>query len=127
MSTSLELSGTLHKVYPADTSNPKFTKREFVIKIEDAEYPQFRKFSLAKNSINEIDKFKPGQTITVSFNPNGREWVDPKTNEPKYFNDDQAWKLAGNGGAPSGNSTPAKPATAKFDAQAFAADDDLPF
>ena len=132
MSVSIELAGKLHKILPDETKNASFPKQPFVLLVEDDKYPFYRKLYLTSaEKVAELNKFKPGDSIIVSVNLAGTQvgkiWTNPKNGEEGYFNEDRVWRITKGTGAAGSTTPPAKPATAKFDAQSFAADDDLPF
>lgn len=118
---SFELSGVLHAKYETEQVTATFKKREFVVRYaNNPSYPQFVKLQLVQDEAAELDKFQPGDAITVSFDLRGREWIDPKTQDKKYFTTLNAWRLQL---ATSGSATMPQPPA--FDAAA--ADDDSPF
>ncbi|MBK7811316.1 MAG: DUF3127 domain-containing protein [Saprospiraceae bacterium] len=93
---SFNVSGKLHKVFPAETKTATFQTREFVIVTEE-QYPQYIKFQLVQDRCGVIDQFTPGQVINVFFDLRGREWQE------KYFTNLQAWKVEAGAGAEAGN------------------------
>ncbi|MGB3548523.1 MAG: DUF3127 domain-containing protein [Saprospiraceae bacterium] len=124
---SFEVVGKLHKVYETEAKTESFRAREFVIEVEDGQYPQFVKFQLVQDRVTAIDPFQEGNTVKVHFDLRGREWQD------KFFTNLNAWRIeAMDTAAPA--AAPAAAAksgggdfpTAK-DAPAVEADDDLPF
>ena len=80
----MDFTGKVHKILPIQEFKNNFTKRDFVVVDETSQYPQYITFQLVKDRCSLIEKFKEGDVIKVAFNLNGREWIDPKTNEPKY-------------------------------------------
>jgi hypothetical protein len=69
-----------------------FKKREFVIKTNDSQYPQEIQIELVQDKCKLIDSFNIGEELKVSYNLNGRSWVNPQ-GESKYFNSIQGWKI----------------------------------
>ena len=67
-----------------------FQKREIVI-TTDEQYPQMIQIELIKDKCTLIDNFNVGDSITVSINLGGREWINPQ-GEAKYFNSLQGWR-----------------------------------
>lgn len=121
-----ELTGQLHVKYETEQVTATFKKREFVVRYSDnPSYPQFVKFQLVQDKTAELDKFQNGDMVAVSFDLQGREWTDPKTQEKKYFTSLNAWRLQ----APAGGAgaTPPPPPPPAFDSASFGSDDDLPF
>ena len=89
----METTGILHFVSPETQVSASFTKRDFVLKIEDnPQYPQFVSFQLTQEKCGLITAFQLGAGMKVHFNLRGRAWVSP-TNETKYFNTLEAWRL----------------------------------
>jgi len=75
------------------TFDSGFSLVEFVVKTEDADYPQFISFQATKEKAENLLKYnKVGQRVDVSFNVRGRQWESP-TGEVKYFNTLEAWKI----------------------------------
>jgi len=70
-----------------------FKKREIVITTED-QYPQHILIELIKDKCSLIDGYHVDDEIEVSYNLNGREWINPQ-GEAKYFNAIQGWKIEG--------------------------------
>ena len=69
-----------------------FKKREFVITTEDSQYPQVILIECIQDKCDLLDKFNVGDSIKVSYNLNGRIWVNPQ-GETKYFNSIQGWRI----------------------------------
>lgn len=69
------------------TFDSGFTKREFVLKVEDGSYPQNIKFELLKDKTMLIEGYQPGDPMKVSFNIRGNEY------NGKYYNNLVAWRL----------------------------------
>ena len=85
---SLEVTGKLYRAFDTQQVSDSFKKRELVLLTDDdGKYPQHVKFELTQDKCNDLDMFKEGQTITVSFNLRGREW------NGKYFTNLQAWRI----------------------------------
>ena len=120
---AFELTGQLHLKYETEQVSATFKKRDFIVKFaENPTYPQFPKFQITQDKCAFLDSYQVGDPITVSFNVEGREWTDPKTQEKKYFTSLNAWRIQPAAGA----ATPPPPAQ-DFDVAAFSNDDDLPF
>lgn len=71
----------------------KFSKREFVVVDDTNMYPQDIMFQLTQDKCNLVDSLAIGDEVEVSFNLNGREWVNPK-GESKFFNTLDVWKIS---------------------------------
>ena len=137
---AFELTGVIIDIFPSQTFNKGFRKREFVIEVGD-KYPQKIIFGLVQEKCDMIDSYAVGDTVTVAFDVKGRDWTD-KSGQVKYFNTLEAWRINGQSrGATTRSSQPeeddddifrslglepeSKSASSRK-AQEFS-DDDLPF
>lgn len=73
----------------------KFRKREFVVEIQDGQYPQVVKFELAQDKCDLLNGFQLQTPVTVSFDLRGRAY--DKNGETLYFTTLSAWKIAAAG------------------------------
>lgn len=110
---AFELTGTVIEIYPTQTFNKGFKKREFVLEVGDS-YPQKIIFSAVQEKCEIIDSFNIGDTINVAFDVKGREWTD-KSGQTKYFNSLEAWRMT----------SQAKSSSAKKSKQADDDDDEI--
>ena len=90
---AFELTGIIIEVFPAQTFNKGFRKREFVIECGD-KYPQKIVFGLVQDKCDMIDSYGVGDTVSVSFDVKGRDWTD-ESGQTKYFNTLEAFRLSG--------------------------------
>lgn len=88
----MEVSGKVKFISNDIKVNDKFTKRELVI-TTDEQYPQHILINFVQDKTDLIDKLKIGEEVKVSINLRGREWLDPKTDLNRYFNDIQGWRV----------------------------------
>jgi single-strand DNA-binding protein len=65
----------------------KFSKREIVITVEDAKYPQHITLQATGDKTALLDGCRVGEEVEASFNLKGREWQD------KHFNSLEVWKI----------------------------------
>jgi hypothetical protein len=127
-----KLSGSVKVVNPTVQVNERFSKREFVLTDTSSMYPQDIQFQLTQDKCSLLDGVNVNDTIEVSFNIRGREWINPQ-GEAKYFNSLEAWRIdrltanAPMNQAPSSfaTSTPVTGTTPELTTSV--ADDDLPF
>ena len=89
---SFEVSGKLHVKSDAVKVSDRFTKREFVIEVEDGMYPQHIKFQLVQDKVSVLDPFEVGEMLNISFNLRGREYTNPQ-GEVSYFTNLNAWRV----------------------------------
>lgn len=93
--TSFEIEGKLLRKYDTENKTQSFQAREFVLEVQDGNYPQFVKFQLVQDRCNLLDNYQEGEQIKVHFDLRGREW------QGKYFTNLNAWRLEKAAGAPS--------------------------
>ena len=119
---SFEVEGKLHKKFETEKKSDKFQAREFVILVEDGQYPQYVKFQLVQDRCDVIDSFEVGAEMKVYFDLRGREWQE------KFFTNLQAWRVEAIGQeskpSPASADFPAAPPSSGDDGTSF---DDLPF
>lgn len=96
MAQSYELEGTVKVIDEIQTFASGFTKREFVVEVEDGRFPQSIKFECVKDKTSLIDGFEVGDPVKVHFDIRGNEY------KGKYYVNLNAWKLDRPGGADSG-------------------------
>lgn len=115
------VKGRLKLINQEQVISDKFKKLEFVIET-DGQYPKPVLFQLTNDKTGLINSFKVGQEIEVSYNINGREWINPQ-GEAKYFNSLEAWRVEGSIN-PVSNMQPPLPTSPQ---SAPLPADDLPF
>jgi len=108
-----------------------FKKRELVV-TTDEQYPQMIMIEFAQDKCDILDNYKVGDSVNVSINLRGREWINPE-GVAKYFNQISGWRIEKttvNGPAPSqGQSAVDNYQAAQQPAGEFKEEDhdDLPF
>lgn len=99
MGKSFEIEGKLKVIEDIQTFNSGFTKREFVVEVEDGNYPQMVKFECVKEKTALTDGLAVDDMVKVTFDIRGNEYKE------RYFVNLNAWKLeklgAGTGGTTS--------------------------
>lgn len=89
----IEITGKIHTIFETQQVSERFTKREFVLELEDnPKYPQTVLFQLTGDRCSQLDDLSVGDGVRVEFNLRGREWRSPK-GEVKYFNSLDVWKV----------------------------------
>ncbi len=132
MAKGFEMEGTVKVINEVQTFASGFSKREFVIEVEDGKFPQMVKFECLKEKTTLIDDYSVGEPVKVHFDIRGNEY------NGRYFVNLNAWKLEkpGGGGAPandgfSDQSAPpshlSEPPADYGSAQGAPSDDDIPF
>lgn len=84
---AFEIQGKLHKKYDIETKTASFQAREFILLIEESNYPQYIKFQLTQERCNILDAYEEGESVKVWFDLRGREWNE------KFFTNLNAWKM----------------------------------
>lgn len=87
-----EATGTLLADMGTQQVSEKFRKREFVLEIQDGQYPQTVKFELAQDKCDLLNSFPVGTPLTISFDLRGRSY--DKNGQTMYFTTLSAWKVA---------------------------------
>jgi len=116
-----DLTGKVKVIQDAQTFASGFTKREFVVTVEDGKWPQEVCLECVQDKVSLLDTVQVGQEVTATFDIRGREY------NGRYFNNLQCWKItAAAGGAPAADDKPPasdKDVPADFDEY----EDDIPF
>ena len=96
----MQIRGKIFQIGSIQSINGKngvFTKREFVLDCTTYDTytgearPNFPMFTLMSKHINDIDAFKQGDEVNVSFIVSGRAYE--KDGNTKYFNEIVAYKI----------------------------------
>ncbi len=83
---SFETEGTLIKIFPTSVKSERFQLREFVLNIEEGNYPQEIIFQFTQDDCDTLDKFKEGEKVKVSSWVRGKKWQRSPEDEPRWFN-----------------------------------------
>jgi hypothetical protein len=115
-----DLTGKVKVIQDAQTFASGFTKREFVVTVEDGKYPQEICLECVQDKVSLLDSIQVGQEVTATFDIRGREY------NGRYFNNLQAWRIQAAEAAPAGDEKPPvsdSDVPADFDEY----EDDIPF
>lgn len=96
MSISLEIIGTIHHIADTQVISDKFSKREFVLYVEDEAYPQYSDhilLQLTQDKCDVIDAYGFRDKVKVQVNLQGREYERKDGTGKAYFNSLNAWKI----------------------------------
>ncbi len=124
----MEVTGKIKVINAEQQVSAAFRKRELVV-TTDEQYPQHIMIEFTQDKCDLLNNYKPGESVKVSINLRGREWVNPQ-GETKYFNSIQGWRIERVGAeAPMQPQVPVQPAQAFEPASDFKEEDhdDLPF
>jgi single-strand DNA-binding protein len=98
-----DVTGRLHEIFDEQQVSEKFRKREFVLEVQDGQYPEHIKFQMVQDKTSLIDPFKMGDEVKVTFNLRGRGFN--KNGQMIYFTNLEAWRIEpAAGGAAGGGS-----------------------
>ena len=87
----MEILGEIKIIGLTQQISSSFQKRELVI-TTDEQYKQHILIEFNQDKCNLLNKYKIGETVKVSINLGGREWVNPQ-GETKYFNSIKGWRI----------------------------------
>lgn len=100
-----QIIGTIVLITPPETLKTKsgvsFTKRELVLAIQKFDPNTGQPYSDQSNTpqitfmgdkCQELDRFRPGQVVSVSFDLSGRQYTG-SDNQVKYINDVRGYKI----------------------------------
>lgn len=125
----MEIQGKVKLIGETQTFGANgFRKRELVITTEE-QYPQHILVEFVQDKTDLLNNYQVGQSVKVSINLRGREWVNPQ-GETKYFNSIQGWRIENlQQDAADANVPPVPPADAFEPADNLNEEDhdDLPF
>jgi|1_EtaG_2_1085319.scaffolds.fasta_scaffold21900_3 hypothetical protein len=92
---SYEITGKVLVKYDTQKVSEKFSKREFVLHVEEHSngqvYTSTPKFQLTQDRCDLLDTINQGDNVKVSFNVKGNKWE--KDGVTSYFSNLDAWKI----------------------------------
>jgi len=91
--------GKIKVISETKNVSASFKKRELVV-TTDEQYPQMIMIEFAQDKCDLLNSYKVGDSVDVSVNLRGREWINPQ-GEAKYFNQIQGWRIQKADGAPN--------------------------
>ncbi len=124
----MEVEGKVKMIGETQTFGSNgFRKRELVVTTEE-QYPQHIMIEFVQDKSDLLNNYQVGQSVKVSINLRGREWVNPQ-GETKYFNSVQGWRIENLQASNGGNKPPVAPKEAFEPATNLNEEehDDLPF
>ena len=109
-----QITGRIYKILPTQTfvsqkSGNTFYKREIVLDASrfdqytgEKKYDNYPMLEFGPNeqSCQQLDQFKEGELVTVSFDLNGTQYQDKQTKEIKYFTRVHGYKIERTGQQP---------------------------
>ncbi len=94
---AFDVTGRLHEIFDEQQVSEKFRKREFVLEVQDGQYPQHIKFQLTQDKVSLVEPFKMGDEVKITFDLRGRGFN--KNGQMLYFTNLEAWKIEAGGAA----------------------------
>lgn len=87
MAKGFEIEGKIHAINDVQSFASGFSKREFVVEVEDGRFPQRIKFECVKDKTSLTDDCRVGDPVKVYFDIRGNEY------NGRFFVNLNAWKL----------------------------------
>ena len=87
----MEVQGKIKILGETETFGTDFTKRQLVV-TTDEQYPQLISVDFLKDKCDLLNTYKVGDSVKVSINLGGREWINPQ-GVAKYFNSITGWRI----------------------------------
>lgn len=92
----LEFQGRIYKILDTQQVTETFKKREVILQTESANkdgeaFTQLHGFQFTQNKCDELDRFKVGEEVKISFNIRTNENI--KDGTTRYFTSVNAWKI----------------------------------
>ena len=123
MAQSFEIEGTVKVIMDLQTWDSGFSKREFVLEVEDGNYPQMVKFECVRDKTALLDDASEGDRVKVRFDIRGNEY------KGRYYVNLNAWKIEKAEGGASVEEAPSETGDDYFDSEPDPSDlsDEPPF
>lgn len=89
----MEITGKIYAIDETNQVSDTFKKRDLILEYaENPLYPEYIKFEAVQDKTALLDKFKEGDTVSVSFNLRGRPYTNA-AGFTTYFNSLVIWKI----------------------------------
>ena len=112
--SELVIKGKIAFIGDAEVISDKFSKRTFVLDVQDGNYEKKVAMQFSNDRMSKLDGLSIGQEVTVKFNLESRE------HNGKWYTNAMAWYLS-----KEGNVAPSAPVN--YDANGGSETDSLPF
>lgn len=89
---SVQIKGVITKIHPVEQKSESFKVQRFWIKESTDQYPQDFEVQCTGNKIGVLNDYKVGDSVNVSANLNGRQYVS-KTQQTGIFMTLGLWKI----------------------------------
>lgn len=84
---AFQIAGKVIKIFDEEQKSESFKVRQFVIEVNEGQYPQMVSFQLTQDRCSLADGYNEGDEVNVHFDLRGREW------NGKYFTNLNAWRI----------------------------------
>ena len=116
------MQGTIKLIQDAETFASGFTKRVFVLTVEDGKYPQDICLETLQDKVSILDDLNEGDVVDAKFDIRGREY------NGRYFNNLVCWAVESiAAGKPTNEDAPHSEADRPKTGTPDEFDDDIPF
>ena len=92
MSTTYEITGTIHRIGETVVVKDTFRKREFVLSVQDGDYTQYIKLQVSQDRCSLLDRCAVGEEVTARFNLRGKPFTN-KDGQEVFFTNLEAWRI----------------------------------
>ena len=89
---SIQVKGVVYQLKPIKEVSATFKSQTVVVKYED-KFPQYYSVEFTQHRVEQLAKVKEGDSVCVWFNLRGKNYFDKRTNEEKFFNKLDGWKI----------------------------------
>ena len=96
MSVNLEIIGNIHHIAETEFVTEKFSKREFVLHIENEQnhnWDDYLQLQMTMDNCDKLDNIGFRDKVKVQVNLRGREYEKRDGSGKGYFNSLDAWKI----------------------------------
>lgn len=94
MTNQIKIVGTIHHIKQIEQISDKFKKREIVIQTDaESKFPQLISMQLTNDKCDLANNLNFGDSVECMINLRGREWIDPKTSQTRFFNTIECWSI----------------------------------
>ncbi len=88
----MEIQGVLLHILPVQQISESFSKRDFILQVNDGKFDQEIQLELHGSNTDIIDAYGEGEEIKVTFNLRGKKFSKEGQSD-RWFNSLIAWKL----------------------------------
>ena len=109
-----EVTGKITHLFDVVRPSDKFSKREFIICVQEGQYNQYIKLQCTQKNIEKLDGLAVGSDVTAHFNLRGRIYTD-RDGKENCFTSLDVWRIVVNVGEAQSNQPKANDPADLFD------------